>query len=46
MVQVRCWGVKPNENVLKHRVYMGKLDYDPSWGFSVKSITSQLKIIA
>ena len=46
MVQIRCWGVKPNENVHKNRVYMAKLDYDPSWGFSMRNIASQLKMIA
>ena len=46
LTQVRCWGVKPNEHVHKNRVYMAKPNYDDSWGFSVRSVTSQLKMIA
>jgi DNA polymerase-3 subunit alpha len=46
LTQIRCWGVKPNEKVHKNRVYMSKINYDPSWGFSVRNITAQLKLVA
>jgi hypothetical protein len=45
-VQVKCWGVKEGDVIVLHKPYMVKPDYDETWGFSVRSMRHQLKLLA
>ena len=44
--QIKCWGVKENDVIMLHKPYMIKPDFDPTWGFSVRSMKHQLKLLA
>tara|TARA_B100001123_G_scaffold229685_1_gene258354 strand:- start:1920 stop:5354 length:3435 start_codon:yes stop_codon:yes gene_type:complete len=36
---IKCWGVDPNRDTIKiNKPYMGKLDYNETWGFSTRSL--------
>jgi DNA polymerase III subunit alpha len=45
--KIKCWGVRPErgDNVQINRPYMAKLDYDPKWGFSTRSIHHNFKLL-
>jgi DNA polymerase-3 subunit alpha len=44
--KIKCWGIKPGNNVLHlNRPYMAKLDYDPQWGFSSRSIRHNFRLL-
>ena len=42
---IKCWNVRPNEEVHLNRPYVSKLEYDPQWGFSTRSIKHNFKLI-
>jgi hypothetical protein len=44
--QIKCWGIKDGDVIRLHNPYMGKLDYDPTWGFSIRSLKNQIKLLA
>jgi len=45
--KIKCWGVKPErgDNVQINRPYMARLEYDPKWGFSTRSIHHNFKLL-
>jgi len=46
LTRFRCWGiVEGKDRIHLNRPYMGKLDYDPAWGFSTRSIKKQLRLL-
>ena len=43
---IKCWGIRPEKDkVFINRPYMAKLDYDPAWGFSTKSIKHNFRLL-
>ena len=43
---IRCWGVRPGKDSIQiNRPYMAKLDYDPQWGFSTRSIRHNFRLL-
>ena len=42
---VKCWGVRKKDRIHINRPYMAKLDYDEQWGFSVKNISYNFKLL-
>tara|TARA_R110000824_G_scaffold52075_2_gene144812 strand:- start:8390 stop:11692 length:3303 start_codon:yes stop_codon:yes gene_type:complete len=42
---IKCWNVRPNEVVHVNRPYVSKLEHDPQWGFSTRSIKWNFKLI-
>jgi len=46
LTKFRCWGIIEGKDRLHlNRPYMGKLDYDPAWGFSTRSIKRNLRLL-
>tara|TARA_R100000995_G_scaffold84750_1_gene64625 strand:- start:351 stop:3791 length:3441 start_codon:yes stop_codon:yes gene_type:complete len=46
LTKFRCWGiVEGKDRIHLNRPYMGKLDYDPAWGFSTRSIKRNLRLL-
>ena len=45
ITNIKCWNVRPNELVHINRPYVSKLQYDPQWGFSTRSIKANFKLI-
>ena len=46
LTKFRCWGiVEGKDRIHLNRPYMGKLDYDPAWGFSTRSIRRNLRLL-
>jgi len=44
--KIKCWGVRPGNDVIHlNRPYMAKLDYDPQWGFSSRSIRHNFRLL-
>jgi len=42
---IKCWNVRPNEIVHLNRPYVSKLEHDPQWGFSTRSIKWNFKLV-
>jgi DNA polymerase-3 subunit alpha len=43
---IKCWGVKKgSDNIQLNRPYMARLDYDPVWGFSTRSIRRCFRLL-
>ena len=42
---IKCWNVGPKERVHLNRPYVSKLEYDPQWGFSTRSIKWNFKLV-
>ena len=43
---IRCWGVRPGKDSIQiNRPYMARLDYDPQWGFSTRSIRHNFRLL-
>ena len=41
---VKCWSVDPNLDVaIPNTLYMGKLDYSDTWGFSIRTFNKNVK---
>ena len=46
LTKFRCWGIiEGKDRIHLNRPYMGKLDYDPAWGFSTRSIKRNLRLL-
>jgi DNA polymerase III alpha subunit len=46
LTKFRCWGiVEGKDRIHLNRPYMGRLDYDPAWGFSTRSIRRNLRLL-
>ena len=44
---IKCWGVKPDKDfIFVNRPYMARLDWDPQWGFSTRSVRKMFKLLA
>ena len=43
--QIKCWNVKASDKVHLNRPYISKLEYDPQWGFSTRSIKWNFKLV-
>ena len=42
LTKFRCWGVVDGKDRIHlNHPYMGKLDFDPAWGFSTRSIQAK-----
>jgi len=47
LTKFRCWGIiEGKDRIHLNRPYMGKLDFDPTWGFSTRSIRRNLRLLA
>jgi DNA polymerase-3 subunit alpha len=42
---IKCWNVKPNDKLFLNRPYVAKLEHDPQWGFSTRSIWKNFKLV-
>ena len=42
---IRCWNVKPSDEIQVNKPYMANLKYDPNWGFSTYSIKQNFRIL-
>lgn len=42
---VKCWNVRDDDRIFTNRPYVGRLDYDPQWGFSTRSIKHNFKLV-
>lgn len=46
ITRIKCWGVRPEKDkIFINHPYMGKLDYDEQWGFSVRQLWKNLKLL-
>jgi len=46
LTKFRCWGIiEGKDRIHINRPYMGKLDFDPAWGFSTRSIRRNLRLL-
>jgi len=46
LTRIRCWGVRPEkDSVHMNRPYMSRLEYDPNWGFSTRSIRYNFRLL-
>jgi DNA polymerase-3 subunit alpha len=36
--KIKCWGVRPGDEIFINRPYVAKLDYDETWGFSCRGV--------
>jgi len=44
---IKCWGVRSGRDVIHiNRPYMARLDYDPQWGFSTRSLYHNFRLLA
>ena len=44
---IKCWGVDPNKDMIHiNRPYMARLNWDPQWGFSTRSVRKMFKLLA
>jgi len=44
---IKCWGVDPKKDkVYVNRPYMARLNWDPQWGFSTRSVRKMFKMLA
>jgi len=43
---IKCWGVDPKKDkVYVNRPYMARLNWDPQWGFSTRSVRKMFKML-
>tara|TARA_Y100000296_G_C5173412_1_gene258622 strand:+ start:34 stop:1254 length:1221 start_codon:yes stop_codon:yes gene_type:complete len=46
LTKFRCWGIiEGKDRVHLNRPYMARLDFDPAWGFSTRSIKRNLRLL-
>jgi len=46
LTRIRCWGVRPEKDtIFVNRPYMSRLEYDPDWGFSTRSIRHNFRLL-
>ena len=47
LTKFRCWGIiEGKDKIFVNRPYMARLEYDPTWGFSTRSIRRNLRLLA
>ena len=45
-ISIRCWGVRPERDMIHiNKPYMARLDYDPQWGFSTRSLRHNFRLL-
>ena len=45
--KIKCWGVDPDKDkIYINRPYMARLNWDPQWGFSTRSVRKTFKMLA
>ena len=44
--QIRCWGVREQDQIFINRPYMAKLDHNEDWGFSTRSVYHNFKLLS
>jgi len=42
---IKCWGVRSTDVIHLNRPYMAKLECDPVWGFSTRSIRHTFRLL-
>ena len=46
VTKIKCWGVRPEKDMIHiNRPYLAKLDFDPQWGFSTRSIRHNFRLL-
>ena len=46
LTKIKCWGVNPSRDIIYvNRPYLAKLDFDPQWGFSTRSIRHNFRLL-
>ena len=45
ITSIRCWGIRDGDKLHMNRPYMAKLDHDPAWGYSTKSIKHNFRLL-
>ena len=45
ITNIKCWNVRQDELVHLNRPYVSKLEHDPQWGFSTRSIKWNFKLV-
>ena len=46
LTKIKCWGVRPERDMIHiNRPYLAKLDFDPQWGFSTRSIRHNFRLL-
>ncbi len=46
LTKIKCWGVRPEKDMIHiNRPYLAKLDFDPQWGFSTRSIRHNFRLL-
>ena len=46
LTKFRCWGIiEGKDRIHVNHPYMGRLDFDPAWGFSTRSIRRNLRLL-
>jgi DNA polymerase-3 subunit alpha len=44
--KIKCWGIDPKKDSIQiNRPYMSRLDYDPKWGFSTRSLYRNFRLL-
>ena len=44
--RIRCWGVDPKKDRIHiNRPYMSRLQFDPKWGFSTRSVYRNFRLL-
>ena len=44
-ITIKCWGIRPDDQVHVNRPYAAKLDHSEEWGFSTRSIRHNFKLL-
>ena len=44
-ITIKCWGIRPDDQVHLNRPYAAKLDHSDEWGFSTRSIRHNFKML-
>ena len=45
VTNIKCWNVRNDDQVHLNRPYVSKLQYDPQWGFSTRSVKHNFKLV-
>ena len=44
---IKCWGVRPGLDKIRiNRPYLAKVGYSEQWGYSVRSLKQEMKLLA
>lgn len=45
--QIKCWGYNPNDcDIVSNKVYIGKVDHDEKWGYSINKLWKNVRCIS